>query len=328
MTSKPKLSMYWASSCGGCEIALLGIHERILGVDRAFEFFFCPCVLDGKVKDVEALPDGDIAITFFNGAIRNRDNQRMAELLRRKSRVLVAFGACACHGGIPALANFNSVGEHLQTNYQESPAVVNPDGVLPRLQTEVAEGELELPELLERTRTLDQVVAVDYYLPGCPPEPERIWEAIGCLTAATPPPKGAILGAGRSSVCNECARRKETKDVAQVRRTFEFCPDEDVCLLEQGIACLGVVTRDGCRALCPAANMPCTGCYGPAEAGADQGARMVAALASVLDLGDYAGVSERRVAEKTADATAGLVDPAGTFYKYSSAASALRGRRQ
>ncbi len=98
MGLKPKLSMYWASSCGGCEIALTNIHERILDVDAAFDFMFCPCLLDTKKADIEALPDKSIAITFFNGAIRTAENEEMAHLMRRKSQLLIAFGSCAGEG--------------------------------------------------------------------------------------------------------------------------------------------------------------------------------------------------------------------------------------
>jgi threonine dehydrogenase-like Zn-dependent dehydrogenase len=102
--TKPKLALYWAASCGGCEIAVLEIEEKILDVDAAFDIVFWPVAVDFKVKDVEAMEDGAIDVCLFNGAIRTAENEHMAALLRRKSKVLVAFGACACEGAIPALA--------------------------------------------------------------------------------------------------------------------------------------------------------------------------------------------------------------------------------
>ena len=92
---KPKLAMYWASGCGGCEISTLNIHEHILTVDEVFDIAFFPCIADFKVKDVKAYPDGFIDICLFNGAIRNSENEEMAHLLRQKSKVMVAFGSCA-----------------------------------------------------------------------------------------------------------------------------------------------------------------------------------------------------------------------------------------
>ena len=93
MSEKPKLSMYWASSCGGCEIALANINEKILAVNEAFDFFFCPCLLDTKKKDIEELPNRGIAVTLFNGAIRNEENEEMARLMRKKSKLQIAFGS-------------------------------------------------------------------------------------------------------------------------------------------------------------------------------------------------------------------------------------------
>ncbi len=93
--------MYWAAACGGCEIAVLNIHEGILDVDANFEVVFWPVAMDAKYGDVEALPDGAITVCFFNGGMRNSENEEMAHLLRRKSQLLVAFGSCACAGRYP-----------------------------------------------------------------------------------------------------------------------------------------------------------------------------------------------------------------------------------
>ena len=315
---KPKLSMYWAASCGGCEIALVNLHEKILEVDQHFDFFFCPCLLDTKKADVEALSDGAIAITFFNGAIRTAENREMAHLIRAKSQLLVAFGACASQGAIPALSNLHTREAHMRTNYLDSPSLDNPSGTLPELRTAVPEGELELPEFFGTVQSLAQVVDVDYFIPGCPPEAHQIWSVVEAVISGAPlPAKGSVLGGGASSVCAECGREKNNKRIAAFRRTYEKVTDPRVCLLEQGLLCMGIATRDGCGALCPQVNMPCTGCYGPPEAVADQGARMISALGSVLDLGDYKGVTEAEVAEKTDVAMRGFADPAGTFYKYS-----------
>jgi len=311
--------MFWASSCGGCEIALVNVHERILDVDGAFDFFFCPCLLDTKKRDVEALPDRGVAITLFNGAIRTSENEEMARLLRAKSQILVALGSCAREGCIPALSNLSTRDEHFRTMFGET---------APQLRTAMPEGELELPEFFSTVKTLAQVVEVDYFIPGCPPEPHQIWNVLEHVIQGRPlPPPGSVLGGGSSSVCDECARTKSEKKIARFHRTFEIVPDTARCLLEQGIVCMGIATRDGCGALCPKVNSPCTGCYGPPEGVADQGAKMLAALGSVLDVGEYKGLSEAELAHRTDAALTGLPDPAGTFYKYSLAGSILGGRR-
>jgi F420-non-reducing hydrogenase small subunit len=328
MSEKPKLAMYWASSCGGCEIALLNIHEMILDVDAAFDFMFCPCLLDTKKKDIEALEDGEIALTFFNGAIRTTENEEMAHLLRRKSEVLVAFGSCAHEGCIPGLANLHKPEDFFKNIYIDNPSVDNPDGIYPLPTCDVPEGTLTLPEFYDRVMTLSQTTDVDYFFPGCPPEPHQIRSVLSLiLSGGDLPPKGSVIGAGRAIVCDECAREKSDKKISRFYRTYEKEVEPDTCLLEQGIICMGVATRSGCDAPCLDANMPCTGCYGAPEGALDQGARMVAALGSIIDI-DPKGLSEETLSAKIKEMLKHIPDYAGTFYKYSLPASILKGSRK
>ena len=325
MTEKPKLAMYWAASCGGCEISLVNINERVLDVDANFDFMFCPCLMDTKKKDIEALPDKAIAITLFNGAIRTEENEEMAALLRRKSQVLVAFGSCAKGGCIPALSNLHSRADHFASSYLDSPSLDNPAGIIPKTETEVPEGTLRLPEFYETVKTLAQTVEVDYFIPGCPPESEQIWNVVELLIKGGPlPPAGSVIGGGRSTVCDECLRKKEDKQVDRFYRSYEIMPDLEKCLLEQGLLCMGVATRDGCGALCPQVNTPCTGCYGNPEGVSDQGAKMLSALGSIIDIGDVKGLSEAELNSRVERIIAAIPDYAGTFYKYSLAESILR----
>ena len=145
MAEKPKLAMYWAAACGGCEISTLNIGDKILIVDEVFDLAFFPCIADFKVKDVQGYPDGYIDVCLFNGAIRNSENEEMAHLLRQKSKFLVAFGSCAYEGCIPALSNLTSRQATLETVYFDNPSIDNPDKVLPQVNTSVAEGDLTLP---------------------------------------------------------------------------------------------------------------------------------------------------------------------------------------
>jgi F420-non-reducing hydrogenase small subunit len=325
MSHKPKLAVYWASSCGGCEIAVVNLHEKLLEVDAHFEFAFCPCLLDTKISDVKAMADGEIGLTLFNGAIRTEENEEMAKLLRKKSKLLIAYGSCSVHGSIPALSNLHLRDEHLRTNYLNGATVDNGVGTIPQTRTVVPEGGLELPAFYKQVKTLNDVVEVDYFLPGCPPESQQIWNVIEALIHGKPlPARHSVIGAGQSTVCRECLRKKEDKTVAQFRRTYEIKPDRETCLFEQGIVCLGIATRDGCGALCPQVNMPCSGCYGPAEGVLDQGAKMTSALGSVLDLGSYAGLSEAELAAKADSVVEAIPDQAGTYYRYTLGSSLLK----
>src|SRR5512136_703056 len=105
MPDKPKVAFYWCASCGGCEETVVDLAEDVLMVTDAVDIVYWPVALDFKKKDVMAMADGAITATFLNGAIRTSEQEEMARLLRRKSQVLIAFGACAQSGGIPALAN-------------------------------------------------------------------------------------------------------------------------------------------------------------------------------------------------------------------------------
>jgi F420-non-reducing hydrogenase small subunit len=312
---KPKLALYWASSCGGCEIAVLAIQEKILDVAAAFDIVLWPCVMDFKIADVEALEDGEIDVCLFNGAIRNDENEHMAKLLRRKSKVMVAYGSCAMEGCMPGLANFTDREHMMQFIYHDSPSTDNPEGIEPQMVYQVAEGELRLPGFWNTVRTLDQIVPVEYYLPGCPPEAQWTEAAVNAILSGELPPPGSVIGMD-VTVCDECPREKNEKKIKRFYRPQEIIPDPDVCLLEQGIFCAGIATRAGCGALCPQVNMGCRGCYGPNEGVVDGGARLIGALASVIDA---------RTPEEIDEILDTLPDPAGYFYRFGLAHS-LMGR--
>lgn len=323
----PKFAMYWASACGGCEISLLGIHEKLLDFAAAFEPVFWPCLMDGKRRDVEALPDGGIALTFFNGAVRTEEDEEMALLLRKKSALLVAFGSCAVEGCIPGLSNLSTADDHLRAVYLDNPSTENEGGVLPRRSTLVKEGELRLPGFSETVRSLRQTVAVDYAVPGCPPEAPRIAQVLALFSSGGAPPPGTVLGAGEKALCEECPRVRRGRRFGKLFRPYEVIPDSTNCLIEQGLLCMGPATREGCGALCPRANTACIGCYGPPAGVVDQGAAMLSALASLLDAGAV-GTSEKALEREVASALDGLVDPAGAFYKFSLAHALLAGTRR
>jgi len=313
--AKLKLALYWAASCGGCEIAQLEIGEKILKLAEVADIVFWPVAIDAKYKDVEAMPNKSIDVCLFNGAIRNSEQEHMAKMLREKSKILIAYGSCAYEGCIPGLANMFNRQMIFERAYLETPSTDNKDKTFPQTSCKVTEGEITLPEFYDTVKSLRQTVEVDYIVPGCPPEEKTTWLALEALIEGKLPPKGTVITDNVKSVCDDCPRTKNEKKIKKFYRTFEIIPDTETCLLEQGLLCAGIATRGGCGAPCPQANMPCTGCYGPVEGVIDQGAAFLGAVASVIDSDDP---------EEIQKIVNDIPDPVGTFYRYSLPASLLR----
>ncbi len=313
---KPKIAFYWCASCGGCEEAVVDLAEGILDVVAAVDIVFWPVALDFKRHHVEELPDGSILATFLNGAIRTSEQEEMAKLLRRKSKLLVAFGSCSHLGGIPGLGNFFTRESILQAVYFDAVTTQNHEHVLPGSCQNNGHGEPTLPLFSDRVRTLDQVVEVDYYVPGCPPLPKVITGAVTTLLGEHLPEKGSVL-APDEALCTECPRKDSKPEkiaLKSFKRPQDIMIDETQCLLAQGLLCLGPATRAGCEAACIKGNMPCTGCCGAPGRVRDQGAKALSAIASLVDSQD----------QQEIDAVlTSIPDPAGTFYRYSLPGSLL-----
>jgi len=314
--AKPKVAFYWNASCGGCEEAVVDLAEDILKVAEAVEIVLWPVALDFKRKDVEAMKDGEIAVAFLNGGIRTSEQESWAKLLRQKAQMVVAFGSCAHLGGVPGLANFYDREEVFDAAYLSAPSNDNPDGVTPQTETHVPEGDLELPEVWDTVHALDQVIDVDYYLPGCAPPPDLIMDAVNAILTGELPPRGSVLAPDKS-LCDTCPRNETKPDkieISELKRPHLTMMDPEKCFLAEGVICMGPATRSGCGERCINANMPCRGCFGPTREVKDQGAKMLSALASLIDIDDPGEM------EKIADS---IPDPAGLSYMYSLATSLL-----
>jgi len=337
MAEKIKIAQYWGAGCGGCDVALLDIDAKILDVHAIAEVVFWPIGFDGKLKDIEAMPDKSITVSFYNGAIRNSENEHVAKVLRQKSVVMISFGSCACFGGTPGLANVTNKKEIFETVYKNTQSTDNPNFVTPQHITKVKEGELELPEFYDSVKTLDEVVDVDYFMPGCPPTVNLIAMAVEAVAQyvakGTPlPPKGTVIASDKT-LCDECNRERVEKGrrIEKIYQAYEIKPDPKKCLLDQGIICIGPATRAGCGAMCPNAQMPCRGCMGPTKGVMEQGASMLSALSSLLNITDKESqLSEEQIMTLMMQ----VKDPLGTFYAFTLPKSMLkrsvteRGRRK
>ncbi len=315
MDKKIKLAIPLGSTCSGCDIAILDLNEKILALTALADIVFWPTAMDFKFSDLEKMGKGEIDISLFHGTIRTSEQEHIAHQAREKSKVMIAFGTCACFGGIPGLCNLTSKEEIFETVYKETASTVNPEFTTPQTKISQDGHTLTLPELYNDGRALSQVVDVNYYLPGCPPAVELIGMLVpiisNFLEKGELPPKGTVIASDKT-LCDECPRIKEKKMVSKIFRPHEIIPDPERCLLEQGILCMGPATRGGCGTRCINARMPCRGCMGPTAEVRDQGAKMISAIASLLGVENEKDLSEADV-EKLVNQ---IKDPLGTFYRF------------
>lgn len=288
MSGKIKFAFLLTGGCAGCEMALVDMADKLVDALEHLEVvFWAPTVADVKYKDLEAMPDQSIDLAFVDGMVRLDEHEHVLKILRRKSKILVAFGICAALGGIPGMANIHPTQELLEQAYKKTFSTDNPDDVLPQPQY-VLDGkyELTLPTFLDKVKPVEAVVEVDYFVGGCPPHHDFVAKAVEAIIAGNLPPKGSWLGTGKA-VCDNCARNpalkgRERKRVSEVKRTFEGQPEEGECLLEQGYLCLGPFTEGFCGASCPKVGIPCRGCGGPLPGVKDYGAQAMSSLGALL----------------------------------------------
>lgn len=317
MADKIKLAVYWAASCGGCDVSLLDTEEKILDLAALADIVYWPVAMDFKWDQVEAMPDKSIDMVLFNGAIRTDEQAEGARILRRKAKVLCAYGSCACFGGIPGLGNLSSREELLDTAYQTTVSTENPGEVRPQPVCQVKGNPLTLPSVLNTVSCLADLVEVDLFMPGCPPPNARNLDLIAAVAAYAStgelPPKGAYLAEDKA-LCDSCPR-KDTRQggrMAKIARPHEILVDPEKCFLDQGLICMGMATRGGCEATCIQANMPCRGCFGPTPDMLDPGAEAMSAIGSIAGEAHENDVPAH-VMKKTIRS---IRDPAGTFYRY------------
>jgi len=312
--AKAKIGIYWAASCGGCDCALLEVNEQILDVIAAADILLWPCAADPKYADLRGYKNGELDIVLFNGAIRTEENRELAQLIRQKTKYLVAFGSCAQSGGLIGLANQSSKAEIFQTVYGDKEH-------WPEEHTTQNDCELDLPEFLPRLTHLAEVVEVDYVVPGCPPPRPVVSALFSALVAGDLPAAGTVFASSKN-VCEECSREREQKKITRILRPHQHEPDPEKCLLDQGFMCMGPATRGGCQAVCPAANMPCTGCAGPTANIRDQGAAMLNTVASLIGTGEE---GEDQLAAED-EILSQFDDIVGTFYRFSAATTIFKER--
>jgi NAD-reducing hydrogenase small subunit len=168
MTDKIRLATASLAGCFGCHMSLLDIDERILELVELVEFDRSP------ITDIKILGDCDLGI--LEGGVANAENVEVLHEFRKHCKTLVAIGACAINGGIPAMRNQFQLRECLEESYLNGIGVDNPH--IP--------SDPEIPLLLNKVHPLHEVVKIDYFLPGCPPSADTIWTFLTELIEGRP----------------------------------------------------------------------------------------------------------------------------------------------
>ena len=293
MAEKAKVATMWLGGCSGCHIAITDIHEALLDVLELAEFEFSPVLMDTKYDEV---PD-DIDVILIEGGIRNEENRELAKMLREKAKFVIAYGTCAVYGGIPGLGNLSTPEELEEEAYINSASTYNEEGIIP---------SEDVPHLESRVRPLSDVIDVYLALPGCPPRSDVVAEAILALL------KGEEITLPTTNLCEVCPREKPPEGLAMdkiVRQPELGRPEPELCLVAQGLVCMGPATISLCGAECPSIGIPCRGCYGPTGKVLDQGAKMISAIASDFGVEKDKEVEPEEVANE-------LDDIVGTFYTF------------
>jgi F420-non-reducing hydrogenase small subunit len=255
-----KVAEEWLNACSGCEISILNTGDALLDLLPELNFVHIPVLIDhkyfgqtGQGKSIE-IPEADVGIV--SGGVRNEENKHILEEMRKKTKILIALGSCAAQGGIPAQANMFTKDEVFEQIFRNSPSTD---------------------------------AALDVTIPGCPPHPDWIADAITALL------KGETAWSlPERSVCDTCPVIREEKSAGgPVKRCFEnldFDPEQGLdkmrCINEQGMLCNGPVTLAGCAGKtgvprCIQARTPCRGCFGPIRKGARPMVDMMGAMTSV-----------------------------------------------
>jgi NAD-reducing hydrogenase small subunit len=164
---KLRLATVWLGGCSGCHMSFLDLDERLIELVGAAELVYGPFV------DTKEFPV-DVDVTLVEGCVTNRANLAMARQLRDRSRTVVSLGDCAITGNVTSMRNHLSVAAVLAPYRQMEEAP--PDDWTPRA----------VPALLPRALPLHQVITVDGFIPGCPPDADRIWAALQSLLRGEP----------------------------------------------------------------------------------------------------------------------------------------------
>jgi sulfhydrogenase subunit delta len=212
---KPKIAFFDFASCEGCQLQVANLEESVIDVADVVD------VVEFREVMTEKAETYDIA--FIEGSITRPIDEKRLKAIRKKTKTLVALGACAHLGGVQRLSNQWSSKENLKEVYPTAKA------------KDISKNEFfEKP----RHKAVDEVVKVDYVIPGCPIDRTEFIRVLVALIHGNKPPIPDY------PVCVECKKK------------------ENVCLFTIGKFCMGPIARAGCGAICPTHGNECEACRG------------------------------------------------------------------
>ena len=273
----------WLNACSGCEISILNIGDPLVDLLPQLNFVHITPLIDhklhGQLGEKAEMDVPESVVSIVTGGVRTEEQKHELQEIRKKTKFLISLGTCACHGGVPAQANMWKNEDILEKVFRQSPSTEpSPDPQDPNV-----------PKLTPTCAALDEVVKVDISVPGCPPHPDWIVEAISALLQGK-----TSWSLPERSVCDTCPVIREKKSGGgAVKRWLEnmpFNPEEGLdkmrCINEVGYLCQGPVTLAGCAGKtgvprCIQGRTPCRGCFGPIRKGAQPMVEMMGALSSV-----------------------------------------------
>jgi NAD-reducing hydrogenase small subunit len=173
--SKVKLATVWLDGCSGCHMSLLDLDEAILSIAEKVDLVYGPLV------DAQEFPE-DVDVTLVEGAVSSQDDLKKIQLIRARTRVLVALGDCAVTSNVASMRNSIPVSRLLQRVYIEGS------------DTAQEIPSIGVPGLLPQARPVHDFVSVDVHLPGCPPAPGAILEVLSSALAGKAAAPAAKFG--------------------------------------------------------------------------------------------------------------------------------------
>ena len=158
--AKPRIATAWLAGCAGCHMSFLDIDEAIVDVVKLVELTTSP------ITDFKGFTPVEVGIV--EGAVNTTDNVEVLKKLRENCKILMAWGDCACFGGIVTMRNLFDADEILRRAFVDSESTAK--GKIPSSD--------EIPQLLDRARPVSEIVKVDCFVPGCPPSAKAIHFAL------------------------------------------------------------------------------------------------------------------------------------------------------